>query len=81
MQVLNSVEMNEVAGGDWGWDAIGVGIAGVGLGLAIVATGGLGGIAVGVIWGAGTAGELLTAGAGIAAAGGGGAAIGYGMYH
>jgi len=80
IQALNNAGMNEVAGGVI-WEAIDVGVAAVGLGLAIVETGGLGGLAVGVIWGADTAGELLTAGAGLAAAGGGGVAMGYGMSH
>lgn len=74
MRTLNGTEVSEVSGGVINVPEIGVGIAAFGLGLALtVATGGIGPIAIGIIWGAGTAGEIGVAAAavGLAAAGGG----------
>ena len=75
---LDLAEMERVAGGLQA-TTIGVGIGIIGLGVAIAATGGLAAIPIGIIAGAGTAGEMLVAGAAIGAAAGGGALVGTGI--
>lgn len=77
---LTQNEMMCVDGGI-NWGAIGVGLAAVGLAVAIVGTAGLAAVPVSVIVGAGTAGEIITAGAAVAGSAAGGAAIGYGISH
>ena len=79
MRELKLTEMDEVSGGLEMAEGVMMGVALFGLGLAIVGTGGLAGLAVGVIWGAGTAGEIGVAAAGVALAGAGGAAAGAGI--
>ena len=71
---LNEVEV--VSGGDVDWGVVGTGAGLIGLGIAIAATGGLAGLGVGLIVGAGTFGEMAVAGAAVASAGLGGFAIG-----
>lgn len=74
MNILTHDEIDQVSGGlviNWGNVRNGAAIAGLGISIA-VAAGLTGGLAVGVILGAGTIGELLSGGAalGLAAAGG-----------
>ena len=77
MYELSTLEIDQVSGAvDWGTVAAGAAL--VGLGVAIVATGGLAAVPVAVM-GAAPAGELVVAGAAVAAAAGGGAAIGSGL--
>ena len=78
MHVLSTNDLEEVSAG-LTWAQIGVGLAMVGLGLSIAATGGLSGVAVGAIWGAGFAADFAVAGTGLALAGGGGLVIGNGI--
>jgi hypothetical protein len=73
MRSLSASEIESVSGGDLSTgEQIGLGLAAIGLGVAIVGTGGLAGLPVATIIGAGTAGEILTGlvGAGLAGAGG-----------
>jgi hypothetical protein len=78
MNVLTIDQVEDVSAGvNWGAISAGVGI--VALGLSIAATGGLAGIAIGVIAGAGTLGELGLAGVALGLSGVGGVAIGAGL--
>lgn len=77
MRELTLLEIENVSGAvDWQTVAAGATILAVG--VAIVATAGLASVPI-AIAGAATVGELAVAGAGIAAAAGGGAAIGSGL--
>ena len=78
MRTLNMKEVEQVGGGLFKWDEIAAG-AGVAA-LGFLATGGIGDIALGIIWGAGTIGEIGTAGFGIGAAGAGGYMMGAGKF-
>lgn len=79
MHVLSTHDAEPVAGG-LTWGQFGVGLAMLSLGVGIAATGGLSGIALGVIWGAGYATDLAIAGTALGLAGGGGAVIGNALY-
>ncbi len=78
MQVMTSSEVEDVAAGVT-WQQISVGLAMLSLGVGIAATGGLGGLAIGAIVGAGYATDLALAGAALGLAAGGGAVIGGGI--
>lgn len=61
MYALTAEQIDEVSGAI-NWAEVGIGCAIISLGIAFtVVSGGLGGIAVGVIAGAGTAGEIMVA--------------------
>ncbi len=79
MQVLSTRDVEPVSAG-LTWGQFGVGLAMLSLGLGIAATGGLGGLAIGVIWGAGYAADLAVAGTALGLAGGGGAVLGNALY-
>lgn len=68
MKQLTELELNQVAGGNYEWEQIGVGIAMVGLGIALVSTAGLATIPV-ALAGAATMGEIGIGAAGIGLAG------------
>ena len=76
MRELSLNEVQSVAGGDIDWSMVGAAVAIVGLGVAIAATGGLAGIGVGIIAGAGTVGEIGVAATAVALAGAGGVVAG-----
>ena len=75
MKELSKEDLNTVSGGDidWGQAAAAAGI--VALGVAVVATGGLASVPIG-LFGAATAGEIAVAGFGLAASALGGFGIG-----
>lgn len=66
--------------GGFTWGQIAAGLAMMGIAVAIVATAGLATVPVSVIIGAGTAGELLIAGAGVTLIGTGAVVAGSGMH-
>ena len=79
MRTLSTSEVEQVGGGlrmSWGEMAAGAGVAALGF----IATGGIGDIALGILWGAGTLGEIGTAGFGVGAAGAGGYMMGGGKF-
>ena len=80
---MKTLQENEVeaVGGAVTWQQIGVGLGMVSLAVSIAATGGLGGLAVGLIVGAGYGTDLALALTAVGLAGGGGAMIGAGMAH
>jgi hypothetical protein len=78
---LTNQDLVSVNGGlNWGTVLGGAALV-VGAAALVVGTGGLGFVAVPVILGAGTSGEIALAGLACAASGLGGAAIGYGATH
>ena len=74
-----SNQQAESVGAGLTWAQIGVGLAIVGIGLSIAGTGGLGGLAIGVIFGAGAGADITLASTALALAGGGGLVIGNGI--
>ena len=78
MQVLDMHDQEGVTGGVT-WGQVGVGLGMLSLAVSIAATGGLSGIAIGIIAGAGLGADFAVAGAALGLAGAGGALIGRGM--
>lgn len=78
MQALTMDDVQDVGGGVT-WQQVSAGLGILALGITIAATGGMAGIAIGVIAGAGTAGEIGLAGLAVGLAGAGGTTIGFGM--
>ena len=78
MHTLTSYEVEDVSAGIT-WAEFGVGLGIIALGVTIVASAGLGGLAIGVIAGAGTFGEIGVASAALGMAGLGGFTIGDSM--
>lgn len=78
MYALSTNELDDVSAGVT-WQQVSVGIGLVALGVSIAATGGLAGIGVGIILGAGFGGEIGLAAAALGLAGAGGTTIGFGM--
>lgn len=78
---MQEVTMNDAdaIGGGVTWQQVSARLGMLALGITIAATGGLGGIAIGVIAGAGTAGELGLAGVALGLAGAGGFTLGGGL--
>ncbi len=78
MHALTRGEVEQVGAGIT-WQQVSAGLGILALGISIAATGGMAGIAIGVIAGAGTAGEIGLAGLAQGLAGAGGATIGGGL--
>ncbi len=79
MEVLTNAELDQNAGWNWGTIAVGAGLL-VGVAALTVATGGLGDVAVGVIFSAAsTQTEIFAASTAIVGAAAAGATIGTGM--
>lgn len=77
MQELNEIEIVSVSGGV-DWEQIGIGVAIIGVGVAVVATAGLATVPLSLV-GAATFGEILVGGSALAFAGAGGFAAGTGI--
>ena len=78
MNVLAINEIDAVAAGVT-WGQVGVGLAMLSLGVAVVMSGGLAAMPIGIIAGAGFSADLAIAGTGLLLSGGGGGVIGAGL--